>query len=297
MEINAGMVKDLRECTGAGMMDCKKALQESDGDMDAAIDLLRTKGLAALAKKAGRATNEGLIGAALSSDARIGALAEVNCETDFVARNADFKTFADQITEHVVAAAPADVEDLMSQDFADSGESFEQVLGETVARIGENMGVARFARYELGAEHGRVSVYIHGVGNIGVMVELTAIASHMARRDMFATVAKDIAMQIAATSPLAVSRDSIDQATVDHEMEIYKAQAAEAGKPEPIQEKIAQGRLQKYFKEVALLEQAFVKDSDISVEKYIENAGKELGAALEVTRFERFLLGEDSDSE
>jgi len=296
MDINAGMVKDLRECTGAGMMDCKKALQESDGDMDAAIDLLRTKGLAALAKKAGRATNEGLIGASVSSDAHIGVLAEVNCETDFVARNADFKAFVDQITEHVVVAAPADVEGLMSQEFADSGEPFEQVLGETVGRIGENMGVARFVRYELEAEHGRVSVYIHGVGNIGVMVELTASSADAASSDLCATAAKDVAMQIAATSPLAVSRDSIDQATVDHEMEIYKAQAAESGKPEPIQEKIAQGRLQKYFKEVALIEQAFVKDSDISVGKYIENTGKELGATLEVTRFERFLLGESSDS-
>lgn len=295
MEINAGMVRDLRECTGAGMMDCKKALQESDGDMDAAVDLLRTKGLAALAKKAGRATNEGLIAGAISDDARIGALAEVNCETDFVARNADFKTFSDQISQHVVAASPSDVEDLMSQEFTDCAEPFEQVLGETVGRIGENMGVARFVRYELGTEHGGVSVYIHGVGNIGVIVELSASTADAASSDLFASVSRDIAMQVAATSPVAVDRDSVDAATAEHEMEIYKAQAAESGKPEAIQEKIAQGRLQKYFKEVVLLEQAFVKDSDISVGEFIDNAGKELGATIEVIRFERFVLGEASD--
>ena len=297
MEINAKMVKDLRECTGAGMMDCKKALQESEGDMDAAVDLLRTKGLAALAKKAGRATNEGLIGGAVSDDGRAGTLVEVNCETDFVSRNADFKEFVDSIAAHIVSDAPSDVDDLKSQQFGDGDQTFEAVLGETVGRIGENMGVARFTRYEVGSDHGAITVYIHGVGNIGVMVELSAGSAEATASEAFAAAGKDVAMQIAAASPLAVGRDAVDQAVIDHEMEIFKAQAAESGKPEQIQEKIAQGRLEKYFKEVALLEQAFVKDTDISVGKYIESVAKELGISVEVVRFERFVLGETAAAE
>lgn len=297
MEISAKMVKDLRECTGAGMMDCKKALQEAGGDMDAATDLLRTKGLAALAKKAGRATNEGIIGGTVSDDKRTGVLVEVNCETDFVARNSDFQSFVAEIASHVLEAGPADMGELMSQEFAGRGATFEQVLGETVAKIGENMGVARFERYVLGSEHGGITVYIHGVGNIAVMVEMAAGSAEAAASDLFATVSRDVAMQIAAASPVAIDRDSIDAAVIEHEMSIYKAQAAESGKPEPIQEKMAQGRLEKYFKEVALLEQSFVKDPDITVAAYIDRAGKELGTALSVTRFTRMVLGETASSE
>ncbi len=297
MNITAKMVKELREITGAGMMDCKKALQEAEADMEAAIDILRTKGLAALAKKAGRATNEGLIGGAVSDDKRVGVIVEVNCETDFVARNDQFKEFVQSIADHILTAAPADVDELMAQPFGDEGHTFEEVLGETVGKIGENMGVARFARYELGSEHGVVTIYIHGVGAIGVMVELAAGTADAAASDLFATVAKDVAMQIAAASPLAVDRDSVDSSTVEHEMEIYKAQAAESGKPENIQEKIAQGRLEKFYKEVALLEQPFVKDTDITVAKHLENATKELGASVEVVRFERFVLGESASDE
>ncbi len=296
MEINAKMVKDLRECTGAGMMDCKKALSEAGGDMDAAVDILRTKGLAALAKKAGRATNEGIIGGYVSDDGRVGALVEVNCETDFVARNADFKSFVADVATHVGTAAPADVSTLMAQTFTGRDATFEAVLGETVSKIGENMQVPRFERYELAAEAGGITVYIHGVGNIGVMVEVSASSADVAASPAFATLSRDVAMQVAAAAPVAVNRDEVPADIVDHELAIYKAQAAESGKPEAIQEKIATGRLEKYYKEVCLLEQDFVKDPDSSVAEYCERIAKELGGTVEVVRFVRFVLGETSSA-
>jgi len=297
-DITAKMVKDLRECTGAGMMDCKKALTEAQGDMDAAIDILRTKGLAALAKKAGRATNEGVIGGLVTDDGRTGVLVEVNCETDFVARNADFKAFVNDIAAHIAAAAPADVASLLAQDYAGRPEVIvEQFLGETVGKLGENMGISRFSRYELGSDAGAITVYIHGVGNIGVMVEIAAGDADAAASDAFAAVAKDVAMQIAAAAPIAITRDDVAADVVAHEMEIYKAQAAESGKPEQIQEKIATGRLEKFYKEVCLLEQDFVKDPDVTVAQRLDAAAKDLGTTLEVVRFERFVLGETASAE
>ena len=297
-DITAKMVKDLRECTGAGMMDCKKALSESEGDMDAAVDILRTKGLAALAKKAGRATNEGVIGGHVSDDGSNGVLVEVNCETDFVARNADFKAFVAQIADHIAEAAPVDVSGMLAQPYVARPEvTVEQFLGETVGKLGENMGISRFARYELTSDTGAITVYIHGVGNIGVMVEVSASSTDAAASDAFAAVAKDVAMQIAAAAPIGVSRDEVPADVVAHEMEIYKAQAAESGKPEQIQEKIAAGRLEKYYKEVCLLEQPFVKDPDVTVKQYVDAAAKDLGAELAVVRFERFVLGETAPAE
>ena len=291
-EINAQMVKELRECTGAGMMDCKKALTESGGDMDAAVDLLRTKGLAALAKKAGRATNEGIIGGHVSDDGRVGVLVEVNCETDFVARNEDFKNFVASVAAHISAAAPADVAELMAQQFTGREHTFEQVLGEIVGKLGENMGVARFSRYELSADAGSITVYVHGVGNIAVMLEAVTGSSEAAASDTFATFARDVAMQIAATAPISIGRDNVPADVTEHELAIYKAQAAESGKPEPIQQKMAEGRLEKFFKEVTLLEQPFVKDNDITVSGYLDKTAKSLGTTIEIVRFERLVLGE-----
>lgn len=296
MEITAKMVQDLRTCTGAGMMDCKKALVETGGDVDKAVDVLRTKGLAALAKKAGRATDEGIIGGFVAEDRRSGAIVEVNCETDFVARNADFKTFVSEVATHVRANDPADVAALMAQPFRDA-QTFEEVLGATVGKIGENMGVARFVRYEVSSDAGAVTVYIHGVGNIGVIVEVACGSSDAANDDAFLEVGKNVAMQIAAAAPYAVSREKIEQAVVDHELEIYKAQAAESGKPEAIQAKIAEGRLEKFFKEVALLEQDYVKDSEMTVRSYIDSVAKELGTTIEVVRFDRLVLGETASKE
>lgn len=298
MEITAAMVKELRESTGAGMMDCKKALVEADGNMEAAVDVLRTKGLADLAKKAGRATHEGIIGGTVSSNAQSGALVEFNCETDFVARNADFKAFVGEIADQILTGGADDVASLLAQPHAARPEiTLEQRIGEAVSKFGENMGVARFVRYELSAEAGVIAVYIHGVGNIGVMVEVSAGTPEAAATDAALAFAKDVAMQIAAAAPISVRRDEVARDVVDHEMSIYKAQAAETGKPEPIQQKIAEGRLDKFFKDFTLLEQQFVKNPDVTVKQQAQIAAKEAGAALDVVRFVRMVLGETNPDE
>jgi elongation factor Ts len=299
MAISANQVKELREITGAGMMDCKKALMECDGDINAAVDILRTKGLADLAKKAGRATNEGLVAAWTSENGRVGAMVEVNCETDFVARNAEFQTFASAAAEQIAVDAPENIKDgavaLYDQQWKRNPTlTVEQALGELVSKLGENMGVTRFVRYEA-VENGVVGAYIHGLGRIGVMVEISGAD---ASKPEVLALAKDVAMHIAAASPICVGRESVPAATVEHEMGIYKAQAAASGKPEPIQEKIASGRLEKFYKEVCLLEQGFVKDPDTSVMQLVAAAGKVLGSPLEIVAFDRFVLGETSgDSE
>jgi len=293
MEITASMVKELRESTGAGMMDCKKALVEADGDMAAAIDVLRTKGLADLAKKAGRATNEGVVGGVTSSDGRAGALVEVNCETDFVARNANFKDLVTELATQVLDGSASDVEGLMAQQFGPRPEiTVEQRLGEAVSKLGENMGVARFVRFGVTTDAGCVAVYIHGVGNIGVLVEASAGTPEAAASAVVAGFAKDVAMQVAAAAPISVRREDVPAEIVEHERTIYKAQAAETGKPEPIQEKIAEGRLDKFYKEFCLLEQAFVKNPDVTVKQYAEQVSKEAGAAVDIVRFARVVLGE-----
>lgn len=293
MEITAAMVKELREATGAGMMDCKKALTEANGDMEAAVDVLRTKGLADLAKKAGRATNEGVIGGVISADGHSGTLLEVNCETDFVARNQNFKDLVNELGNEILAGSPADVPALMAQAYSPRPEiTVEQRLGEAVSKLGENMAVTRFERYDLTAEAGCIALYIHGVGNIGVLVEVSAATPEAAASPVAAGFAKDVAMQIAAAAPISVRREEVSADVVAHEMTIYKAQAAETGKPEPIQQKIAEGRLDKFFKEFCLLEQSFVKNPDLTVKQQAEQASKEAGGALDVVRFVRMVLGE-----
>jgi len=282
MEITAKMVKDLREQCGAGMMDCKKALEEAGGDLDKAVDVLRTKGLADLAKKAGRATNEGVIAAYVSDDAKTGVLVEVNCETDFVARNGEFQSFVNDLAAHIAKNAPADVDALKAQTFTGREHTVEQVLGEMVSKLGENMGITRFARREAG-ENGAIGSYIHGGGRIGVLVEGADMG------DSGTALLRDIAMQVAAASPAFARREEVPADVSDHEMSIYKAQAAESGKPEPIQEKIAQGRLDKYFKEVCLVEQPFVKDPDVTVAKHVERT---VGKDAKIVGFTRFVLGE-----
>lgn len=293
MEITASMVKELRESTGAGMMDCKKALTEANGDMEAAVDILRTKGLADLAKKAGRATNEGLIGGLVSTDAAAASILEVNCETDFVARNANFKELVDELAQQVLESAPADVEAMLAQPFVVRPElTVEQRLGEAVGKLGENMGVARFKRYELSTAAGCMAVYIHGIGNIGVLVEVSAGTAEAAQSEVVRGFAKDVAMQIAAAAPISVRREEVPADVVEHELAIYRSQAAETGKPEAIQQKIAEGRLDKFFKEFCLMEQDFVKNPDITVKQHAEQAAKEAGAPVDVVRFERLVLGE-----
>lgn len=283
--ITAAMVKELREMTDAGMMECKKALVEADGDMDKAVDVLRTRGLAAAAKKVGRATNEGTVMAIVSDDATKGAVVELNCETDFVGMNEKFKGYAEKIARAAMAANVEDVEALKAVDA--EGETVEDVLTDAIHTLGENMNLARTAVVEAGG----VASYIHGGGKIGVLVTFDVEGIDPAS-DEFQHCGRDVAMQVAAASPVSATRESVPAEVVAHEMEIYKAQAAESGKPENIQEKIATGRLEKFYKESCLTEQAFVKNPDQSVTDYVNEVAKKLGGTIKVTGFKRFMLGE-----
>ncbi len=284
-QITASMVKELREITGAGMMECKKALAEADGNLDAAIDVLRTRGLAAVAKKAGRATNEGTVMAIVSEDGKTGAVVELNCETDFVSMNEKFKAYAERVAKAALAAKPADLEALKAAD-AD-GETVEAVITDAIHVMGENTQLARFAVVEGDA----VASYIHGGGKIGVLVEF-AVEGIDATAPEFVAYGHDIAMQVAAVNPIAANRDAVDPAVVEHEKAIYMAQAAESGKPANIQEKMATGRLEKFFKEQCLTEQAFVKDPDKTVNAYTDEVAKNLGGTIAIKSFVRFALGE-----
>ena len=283
--ITAAMVKELREMTDAGMMECKKALVEADGDMDKAVDVLRTRGLAAAAKKVGRATNEGTVMAIVSDDATKGAVVELNCETDFVGMNEKFKGYAEKIARAAMAANVEDVEALKAVDA--EGETVEGVLTDAIHTLGENMNLARAAVVEAGG----VASYIHGGGKIGVLVMFDVEGIDPAS-DEFQHCGRDVAMQVAAASPVSATRESVPAEVVAHEMEIYKAQAAESGKPENIQEKIATGRLEKFYKESCLTEQAFVKNPDQNVTDYVNEVAKKLGGTIKVTGFKRFMLGE-----
>ena len=296
MAITAQMVKELREKTGAGMMDCKKALAENDGDMDAAVTYLREKGLAAAAKKAGRVAAEGLVG--ISVQDGVAALAEVNCETDFVAKNEDFQRLVADVTETVAKKNPGKVkaddegtgEALYDQAFAKNPEKkVSDVVTEKVATIGENIGVRRFARFEGGDVYGD---YSHAGGNIGVIVELKLGDSSKAKDDKVQALARDLAMHVASEAPLARSREELDPAVVDQERAIFKQQALDSGKPENIVDKIVEGRVQKFYAESCLVEQGFIKDPDIKVSKLIEQVGKDLGTSIELTRYTRFKVGE-----
>jgi elongation factor Ts len=286
-EISASLVKELREITGAGMMECKKALTEAEGEIEKAVDVLRTRGLAAAAKKAGRATNEGLVVALVSEDSKTAALVEVNCETDFVSRNDVFGEFATKIAQAVLDNDPADIEALKAASV--DGETVDALIIEAIHTIGENIQVSRFVRRSVDA--GAISSYIHGGGRLGILVEFKIGDPATASKDEFIALAKDVAMQVAASNPGAVSRDSFSAETVEHEKAIYKAQAAESGKNEEIQEKMAVGRLEKFYKENTLVEQPFIKDPDKSVRQIIEAAAKSLGDTIEVVAFDRYGLG------
>ena len=289
--ITAALVKQLREMTDSPMMECKKALVEAEGDMDKAVDVLRTRGLAAAAKKAGRETNEGTIGAFISEDKKSGALIEVNCETDFVGTNAKFTGFARELAQVVVDNKPADLEALMAcpmgQDTVD-GE-----LKERIHTFGENMKIARFAQRTV--ENGALDSYVHLGGKIGVLVEFSFEKPETADAEAFKTFAHDVAMQVAATAPICARRENVPAETVEHELAIYKQQAADSGKPENIQEKMAQGRLEKFFKSFVLTEQEFIKDSSLTISKYAEKVSKELGDTVTVVGFDRLVLGDDAE--
>lgn len=286
-EISAKMVKELREMTGAGMMECKKALTEAEGELEKAVDVLRTRGLAAAAKKAGRATNEGLIVAKIASDAKHAALIEINCETDFVSRNEVFAALADKVAEAVLEGNPADLEALSA--LTVDGQTVADALTEGIHTIGENIQVSRFAY--LSTESGAFSSYIHGGGRLGIIVQFDFAKAETAANEAFKSVAKDLAMQVAAANPLAVSQEDFDPEIIEKEMSIYKAQAAESGKPENIQEQIAAGRMKKFYAENTLVEQAFIKDPDQTVRQVLAAASKETGDEIMVVSYKRFELG------
>ena len=284
-EITAALVKELREMTGAGMMECKKALVEAEGELEKAVDVLRTRGLAAVAKKAGRATNEGTVMALVAEDGKAGALVELNCETDFVSMNEKFKAYAEKIARAALASKPADLDALKAAEI--DGETVEAVVTDAIHVMGENTELRRFAVVEADA----IASYIHGGGKIGVLVQFS-VDGIDPTADAFKTCGHDVAMQVAAAAPVAANRESVDPAVIEHEMSIYKAQAPESGKPEAIQEKIATGRLEKFYKENVLTEQEFVKNPDQSISEYVNGVAKELGGTIKVEGFVRFVMGE-----
>ena len=279
------MVKELREMTDAGMMECKKALVEADGDMEKAVDVLRTRGLAAAAKKAGRATNEGTVMTVVAEDAKSAAVVELNCETDFVGMNEKFKAYAEKLGRAALAAEAADVEALRASTF--EGEPVEDILTDAIHVLGENIQLPRATTINAGG----IASYIHGGGKIGVLVTFDVEGIDPASEG-FQAYGRDVAMQVAAASPVSANRESVPAEVVEHEMGIYKAQAAESGKPEAIQEKMATGRMEKFYKENCLTEQAFVKNPDQTVNQYTEEAAKNLGGSIKVTGFVRWALGE-----
>ncbi len=287
-EITAAQVKSLREKTGAGMMDCKKALTESGGELEAATDWLRKKGLSSAAKKSGRVAAEGLVGVLVEGGK--GAVVEVNSETDFVARNETFQGFVRQVTASALAA-DGDVEALKAAAYPDSGRSVDEELTEMIATIGENMDVRRAAVLSVGK--GVIASYVHsavapGTGRIGVLVALASEGD----ADKLGALGKQLAMHIAASDPQAVSTDQLDPAVVSRERKFLKEQAIASGKPPEIAEKMVEGRLRKFYEEIVLLEQTFVIDTDKKVGQAIEAAAGEIGAGVEVTGFVRFALGE-----
>lgn len=285
--ITAGMVKELRERTGAGMMDCKKALNETNGDMDKAIEVLREKGLAAAAKKAGRIAAEGIVTTYISEDMKLGSVVEVNCETDFVAANDEFKALVENVAKMVALSDVSTVEELVAQKYiGNESATLQETVTALIAKIGENMSVRRFERFKV--ENGIIQSYIHGNGKIGVLVELAC-----EKQDpVLATIGKDIAMQVAAANPLFLNKDAVDNESLEKEKEIYRVQALNEGKPENIVDKMVMGRVNKYYKEVCLVEQVWVKNGDYTITKYLQEESKKIGADITVTRFARFERGE-----
>ena len=285
--ITAAMVKELRERTGAGMMDCKKALGETDGDMERAIEVLREKGLAAAAKKAGRIAAEGIVTTYITEDMKIGAVVEVNCETDFVAANEDFKALAENVAKMAANTSVTTVEELLAEKYiADENITLQEAVTALIAKLGENMSVRRFEKFVV--ENGVIQSYIHGNGKIAVLVQLACEKQD----EVLKVVAKDLAMQVAAANPLFLNKDNVDNAALETEKEIFRVQALNEGKPENIVEKMVMGRINKYYKEVCLVEQVWVKNGDYTIAKYLQEEGKKIGATIDVVRFARFERGE-----
>ncbi len=282
--ITAQMVKELRESTGAGMMDCKKALQEAEGNMEKAVDLLREKGLSKAAKKAGRVAAEGLVAIEMNDDNTVASMVGVNSEPDFVAKNEDFKVFVKDAACMALATDKEDIASLLGETHKE-GITLQEVLNNRVAKIGEKLDFRRFAKV---VTNGQVAGYIHGGGKIGVLVEMETEA----RDAKVLELGKDVAMQVAAMNPKYVSRDEVDAEYIAHETEVLTQQALNEGKPANIVEKMVKGRLEKELKEVCLLEQTFVKNPDITVKQLVADVAKAVGSDIKVVKVVRFEVGE-----
>lgn len=292
-EISAQVVQQLRQKTGAGMMDCKKALKETDGDMDKAVDWLRQKGIATAGKKGDRVAAEGLVDSYIQTDGRLGVLVEVNCQTDFVARNEAFKALVHNIA--IQAANSEDVESLMAQPYTeDQNITVEELVKQNIAQLGENIQVRRFSRFGLATgTQGLVDSYIHTGGRVGVLVELNCQSESATREEAFKTLVRNVAMQIAACPNVEyVDVDSIPAEIAQKEKDIEMGRDDLAKKPENIKEKIVQGRIEKRLKELTLMDQPYIRDQSITVEELVKQNAKNLGVDIQVRRFVRFVLGE-----
>ena len=282
MAITAQLVKELRDMTAAGMMDCKKALVEVEGDLEKAVDWLRQKGMAKAAKKSGRATSEGLVTVAASADGMHIAMGSLLCETDFVARGEQFQAMATRVTQVILEKAPADA------------EALDALLGEEVtqliASVGENMQLGKFARFSKKSANDVVGQYVHANSKIGVLVYLTCGKAESAAKPEVLELAKNLAMQVAAASPLALNAASLDQAAVEREREVYRQKAIEEGKPAQIVDKIADGAVKKFQKEVCLMEQPYIRDDKKTISDIVRETGKTIGDEITVTGFERIQL-------
>ncbi|MBK5274834.1 MAG: elongation factor Ts [Desulfuromonadales bacterium] len=292
MAVTAAQINELRKSTGAGMLDCKKALEETGGDFEKAVDFLRTKGLAAAAKKAGRAATEGMVAAFISDDLKTGVLLEVNSETDFVAKNDTFQAFVANIGQHILANSPADVEAMLQQPFCgDASKTVESYLKESISIIGENLQIRRFAKLAVEGD-GCVGSYIHAGGKIGVLVQIASPAVTDANKDLLKAFTRDIAMHAAAAAPRYVNQDQVDSDVLEREKDIYRAKAKESGKPDAIIEKIIEGQVKKFYAEICLVEQQFVKDTDKSIQQVAKDCGNAVSGNVTITGFERYVLGE-----
>lgn len=301
-EITAQLVKELRERTGAGMMECKKALQEAIGDLAAAEVVLRKRGIAAAAKKATRATRQGLIGSYQSDDGKLGVLVEVNCESDFVARNEEFQAMVANLAKQVALQGPyaegdAGLAQLLAQPYiADSSLTVEQLIANSIAKIGENQGVARISRFAVGeaggSEHGALGIYIHPGSQLGVMVELSASQAGTSANSEFQDLAKDLAMQVAAADPQFIRKEDVDESALAREKDIQRDRALAEGKPEKMVDRIVEGRMSKFYEEICLLEQPFVKENSLSINQVISQKATSLGDELSLVRFSRFKVGD-----
>lgn len=311
-EISAQLVKQLREKTGAGMMECKKALVEANGDLAEAEVILRKRGITAAGKKESRSTKQGLIGSYIAGDGKTGVLVEVNCESDFVARTEDFQSLSADIAEHIAHTKPKVVrleevteaerenfkqhEALYEQNFAkDQNTTVAEFVKSKIAKLGENMNISRFVVYEVNGT-GAVGHYIHTGGQIGVLLEVNTGTAATAQKDEFKTLVRDLAMQIAAASPQFIGKDNVAPDVLEKERDIQRERVRGEGKPEKMLDKIVEGRLSKFYEEICLLEQPFIRENTITVSELVRNAGTKVGDAnIKVARFVRFKVGDAGD--